>query len=121
MRTLGSAIRAIWTFIVANLYGCRIYTGTYTGDGTLSQAIAVPFQPKFVKCWVYVETSTSDLQTSEKTEDFATNFSATDLTTHGISDDHIPTLTATGFTVDDNNNDEHPNKADQVYCFLALG
>jgi len=112
-------------------HSAYIRTGTYTGDGTISQAITgVGFQPKYVKIWERQTVSGTDIRTYETTAEImddnanggasvgystVTNFAA------AFYSDRIISLDADGFTVDDVGADDHPNKNGQVYNYLALG
>lgn len=106
----------------------KIKTGTYTGDGTTSKAITgIGFQPKMVTIWVH-ETSPAFSEIHTRMDQMYTNMSAMhfefDSATdhpHGMSDDHLISLDADGFTVDDNAADSHPNKLNQVYDYIAFG
>jgi len=111
---------------IAKLTGaqfCRIKTGTYTGDGSTSQAITgVGFRPKFV--WIFenpaVETASQG------------SFVVPDSLTAGLAqvihrdntdevDNRVDSLDADGFTVDDDGIDEDPNKNGANYCYIAFG
>lgn len=102
---------------------CRIKTGTYTGDGTTSQAITgVGFQPKML--WIY------EHHTVEATNP-ATVFMHDLFVEAGVyvfaggnwytRDDKILSLEPDGFTVSDEAGDAPPNKLNAVYDYLALG
>lgn len=109
----------------ATALGCRIKTGTYTGDGTVGQAIAgVGFRPKFLNIWphpVGEGTSNLDQKLDQGWADFNFDHLIVALNEHGIHDNRINSLDADGFTVDDNGGDETPNTDTVVYDYLALG
>jgi len=104
----------------------HIATGTYTGDGTTSQAITgLGFQPKFV--WI-VQRQTLD-GTAINISPFTTDVIVDDNAAGGAIDvknsqfetNQIISLDADGFTVDDDSTDADPNTNTQVYNYLAIG
>lgn len=102
---------------------CLIDTGTYTGDGTLSQAITgVGFAPKYVATRyrpVAEDVNVVFGKTMIKTDQtFGDLGFATD---SRVYDNRLISLDADGFTVDDDGADEHPNKDGQVYEYICLG
>jgi len=102
----------------------KIKVGTYVGDGSVSLAITgVGFQVKYVIIWSYTESTLASESIHEKATGFYTNMNAfhSGAGGHGIGDDHIISLDADGFTVDDNANDEDPNSNGATYVYLALG
>ena len=106
---------------------CRIKTGTYTGDGTTGQAITgVGFQPKYVKIFIY-NAFGGVLDSFELIDGFASGFSQRNYGTIGGSTatyqnpNMIISLDADGFSVDDGGIDDHPNKDEVVYLYLAIG
>lgn len=102
----------------------RIATGTYTGDGTVSQTITgVGFRPKFVKIWVHA-TSGISRNIFEKSDTMDATRSARHLSSGGHFAgivDALIALGADGFTVDDNGSDIDPNKDTEVYDYIAWG
>ena len=110
---------------------CRIATGSYTGNGTLSQAITgLGFQPKWID--IVERLATVDLTTGNDSQLFTSDVIIDDLAAGAAWQDvaaSSPTLGgsaiiafgADGFTVDDNGTDRHPNEDGTVYNFMALG
>ena len=107
---------------------CRIATGSYTGDGTTSQAITgIGFQPKYVKV---AEQRTSDGANGpvHETWDTVIDDNAEGIAflhaaggAHTAETNKIISLDSDGFTVDDNGSDDDPNANGTVYNYLALG
>lgn len=109
----------------------RIATGTYTGDGSTSQAITgVGFQVR----WLWItqhESNERDIGagsreivwTTDIVEDDNGAGMAVDLgnDSHRWVTDAVIALGADGFTVDDDANDRHPNKNAHAYNYFALG
>jgi len=110
---------------IGRVPGCKIKTGTYTGDGTESQAITgVGFRPKYVAIWI--QPGGPSVQSFfEKVDQFLVDLSFMHFVWAG--QEHIfqlnalISLDADGFTVDDAGTDSDPNKNAQVYVYLALG
>jgi len=99
----------------------RIKMGTYTGDGSTSLAITgVGFQPKYVVVWTH-ETTEASLARYELHDQAATGLAMKHTSTYTTLDNRINSLDSDGFTVDDDGNDEHPNKNGQVYDYMAFG
>ena len=103
----------------------KIKTGTYTGNGSTSQAITgIGFTVKYVKIWQHL-TSAEALVIYEKVDQswgtWAQVHSHTAGSEHLSVDDRIIALGADGFTVDDAGIDTQPNKDGEVYDYLALG
>lgn len=104
----------------------HIKVGTYTGDGTTSQAITgVGFAPLYVRVYVHPTGSGgSETDIFEKLDrswgirSVGHNNSASP---HYENDDWIIAFGADGFTVDDVGSDAHPNKNGETYDYLALG
>ena len=99
-----------------------IYTGTYTGDGSLGQAIAgVPFPPKYVRIWVRpIALGLNSYEKLDRTwADFAYEHTAGG--GHRGLADAINSLNLDGFTVDDAGVNADPNTNGVVYDYLALG
>lgn len=101
---------------------CRIKTGQYTGDGTISQAITgVGFQPKWV--WISKDVTAQGTDTNEPTF-FKSDQMSGEMAWSSVTafyDNRLISLDADGFTVDDDGADEHPNKNGQGYVYMALG
>jgi len=101
----------------------RFTTGTYTGDGTVAQAITgLGFTPRFLRLTCYQDTGANDIY----------EFYVSDLYTVGRCEIHfdgtdetngtrINSLDIDGFNVDDAGTDQHPNKNGYVYMFTAWG
>jgi len=112
-------------------HSAYIRTGTYTGDGTISQAITgIGFQPKYVKIWPRQTVDTTELITYETTAEIMDDnasggaiaaFTAAANYSDAFYANRIISLDADGFTVDDAAGDYDPNKNGQVYNYLALG
>ncbi len=95
----------------------RIKTGTYTGDGSISQAITgVGFRPKSVEISCGAAAAITD--GVSRTDAYANSVTyARGVATGGT----INSLDADGFTVDDGGGDLFPNKNAMVYFYKALG
>ena len=98
---------------------CRIKTGSYTGDGTLSKAITgVGFSPKYLLIWVH-PLSAGDEDLWQKVDrswgDYAFYPRG-----GAFYADRVNSLDSDGFTVDDNNANNHPNALDIVYDYVAF-
>lgn len=109
----------------------RIATGSYTGDGTIAQAITgLGFRPKYLKIWPQ-SAATGVATTVFETTDTIVDDHANGVTiihmpvggnyAHMIYHDRIISLDADGFTVDDAGSDYDPNKNGSVYNYLAMG
>ena len=99
----------------------NIKTGTYTGDGSLSQGITgIGFQP------TYVHVFDSEAHGVATQLFFCHENIGAGLTTMAYSgtvntaNDRIISLDLDGFTVDDQGANGHPNKNAQVYLYLAV-
>lgn len=108
--------------------GTLIKTGTYTGDGTTSQAITgIGFSPKYVKIWRRETVDNTGLVIFETTPDIIDDNAAGGAILHdGVLDhsfqtDKIISLDSDGFTVDDSGIDANPNQDTIVYNYMALG
>ncbi len=115
---------AVW-YRTASATEGRIKTGTYTGDGTESQAITgIGFSPKYVKIFRR-PTSEILMELYEKLDqswgDFAAEHGVTATAEHKAFDNRINSLDADGFTVDDDASDQNPNADTFTYNYLALG
>ena len=107
----------------------RNKTGTYSGDGTLSQAITgVGFKPKYVKIWQRetVDDAVDDIW--ETTPDIIDDNAAGgaweysgDGTKVAFRTNRIIALGTDGFTVDDNGANTDPNSSGVVYNYMAIG
>lgn len=102
---------------------CRIMTGTYTGDGTISQSITgIGFTVKFVYIVPYLETASDDWPIYLRWTTFFGDLSAEHWTNQtNLLASAIISLDSDGFTVDDRGTNQHPNKSDQLYAYVALG
>ena len=119
---------------------CRIFTGTYTGDGTESQAITCAGAGssstiRYVRIWQRQTSDNTSLSIWESTREINDDIAAKmgvspsyqvsgeDNTGMSfVSDNTIIALGTDGtFTVDDHAADSHPNKNSQVYNYMALG
>lgn len=99
---------------------CKIATGTYTGDGTESQAITgVGFRPKFVHV-ARIHEVVGSTYALYKTDRTATTW-AIYVDNAFTYDNRIISLDEDGFTVDDEGVDNDPNKTGVPYEYLALG
>lgn len=100
----------------------RIATGTYTGDGTLGQAIVgVGFSPMFVR----ITPDVADGANAQEYWKYDVQ-PATESITHGnwptyFDNDRIISLDADGFTVDDQGADLGPNTNLALYYYCAWG
>jgi len=105
----------------------RIYTGSYTGDGLTDHGITgVGFTPAYVRIWLRDTTPGNSIVVYETTAEILADDPSgmsifLDPDELEADDDHIISLDADGFTVDDNANDEHPNKNTTVYNYLCIG
>lgn len=101
----------------------RIKTGTYTGDGTTSQAITgIGFQPKWVWVWRYLASegwAAPHFKSDEESGDMSITITAAN---EGYRrDNRLISLDADGFTVDDDGNDSNPNTLNSTYIYIAFG
>jgi len=102
----------------------RIKTGTYTGDGTTSQAITgIGFQPKQVRIHQRqtTETSLNFAYTIDVMNDDMANGAAIVGSNNNQVDNRIIALGSDGFTVDDDGTDAMPNGSGIIYNFIAIG
>ena len=106
---------------------CRITTGQYTGDGTVSQPITgVGFPPKFVKIWVRKTVVVAECSRMfEKVDTMSGTICQIHHCVagaeHQARDNALISLDADGFTVGDAGADDDPNKLGETYCYMALG
>ena len=115
--------------IAASSSAGGVATGSYTGDGSTSQAITgLGFQPKVL--WITPRetvdsTSVTMVWTTDVIIDDNASGGAIDIqggsATHSFDIDKIIALGADGFTVDDGGADERPNANGVVYNYWALG
>ena len=101
----------------------KIKTGTYTGDGTVSQAITgIGFRVKWVVIYPHILVEDAATYMFIKLDrawgDFALQSYSRVVR---MKDNRINSLDADGFTVDDDGTDVEPNKSGIVYDYLALG
>jgi len=106
----------------------EIVTGTYTGDGTLSQAIVgIKQAPKFLKVWEFVTTGNTAIDSFETTDTMVDDNVlgvAVNMANGKTVLAAIVSLDADGFTVGDQagpSGGNHPNKLGTVYNYLAIG
>lgn len=129
--TFGSGLTMTGTTLTTS--GGQMATGTYTGDGTTSQGITgVGFQPKHL---VITKRETTDAAVMGPRAIIWTSDVIIDDTANGMSianedatngreiayANGVATLDSDGFTVDDVNADQHPNKNSTVYNYTAFG
>lgn len=101
--------------------GCRFATGTYTGDGTLSQAITrIGFTPRLVHVIPQFSADTLNRPSCLKIDQHTADMCLADLF-RSHYDNMLNSLDSDGFTVDDNATDADPNTLGQVYIYWALG
>lgn len=104
-------------------------TGTYTGDGSTGQAIAIGFNvptrvPRYVKVWQQVTSDGDEAKIYETTPDIlddSPSGGAIDAKDAKFNENRIIAFGADSFTVDDNGGDEHPNQSGAIYNFVAEG
>jgi len=106
----------------------RLIHGTYTGDGTESQAITgIGFAPTYVRIW---ERKLTDggieiwETTSEIVDDNASGAAIKIKDKAEMKDNGITSLDADGFTVDDDaggGGGKHPNKSARIYNYMVMG
>ena len=105
----------------AGATGCLIYTGSYVGDGSTSQAITgVGFRPKIVLIFRHVSSETTNnllIKIDQSWGEYALHL----YDTLDSLDNRVLSLDADGFTVDDDGADNHPNKNGTTYDFICLG
>lgn len=105
----------------------RMATGTYTGDGTTSQAITgVGFQPKYLRIWPRVTSDGTALGILETTNTIMDDHGSGGAILYGSASNtfeanKIISLDADGFTVDDDGVDASPNASGATYNYLAMG
>jgi len=125
----GNAVEDITDSGTSTKHSAYIRTGTYTGDGAVSQAITgVGFQPKYVRIWSRETVSTTLVRSYETTDTIvddnasgASIYNGSSATDQNLSINSIISLDADGFTVDDAGADLHPNKNGQIYNYMCLG
>lgn len=108
--------------------GPQFATGSYTGDGTISQAITgVGFRPRVV---IINTNGPADaggclcIKTDQHTGQMCVCMIAGGAwgnTNMALTDNRIISLDADGFTVDDEAADAPPNKLNEEYVFWAFG
>lgn len=113
--------------ITADSPPAKIKTGTYTGDGTTAGAVTgIGFSPKYLRIWPRTTGAAVHVLIFETTPDIIDDHAsgATIIVQSGgiqMFANKIISLDADGFTVDDEDFDDHPNKDGQVYNYLAIG
>ena len=106
---------------IAELFS-RIKTGSYTGDGSTSQAISeIGFRPKHLIISTIPDVDAASQHLYHKTDQMANNWSVVVATALYEKDDRVVSLDSDGFTVDDDGGNQHPNKLGQVYVYTAWG
>lgn len=121
-----NAAGVLTTTITGQAASARFATGTYSGDGTESQAITgVGFQVVYL---IIVERETADAQgmtviwtTDTIIDDNAAGMAVRVTTAATSAINAIIALGADGFTVDDNAVDDDPNKNGVTYNYIAFG
>jgi hypothetical protein len=102
-----------------------IDTGTYTGDGTESQAITgIGFQPKYVRIWKRTTSRNTFMVPFETTDTMVDDNvagMACELNVMKSETNAIISLDSDGFTVDDGGSDGDPNANGGVYNYIAIG
>lgn len=99
----------------------RIKTGTYTGDGSTSQAITgVGFQPKVLFILIGGTTSGNIGQLFAADTMTAAQYADSDFREYNAGGT-INSLDSDGFTVDDGGADRAPNENGTTYHYIALG
>lgn len=107
--------------------GAQIATGTYTGDGTTSQAITgLGFAPKFVMIAPNAPSEDAYIifwTFADLVDDMAGGAAAFLLPaqTNSVFDNRIKSLDSDGFTVSDDGLDAAPNKNAAVYNYICIG
>lgn len=101
----------------------RIKNGTYTGDGTTSQAITgVGFQAILLIIQTHDTIDTTAAYTQTKMANMPTDGTLyTSAILHGFYTNMIKSIDADGFTVSDYGADLSPNKNGQVHDYIAFG
>ncbi len=105
--------------------GAKILTGTYTGDGTTSQAIVAWTEDLDAHFIMITPRKTSDAllttywTTSAIIDDNANGGAIKD--TSKFEDNRIISINSDGFTVDDNSGNGDPNKSGRVYNYVVIG
>ena len=111
----------------ATALGCRIKTGSYTGNGAVSFNIAgIGFQPLYVKIWTQEGADGAGAISFETTDtimddhgDKGSMYESGN--TYTFETNTIIGMGADFFTVDDGGGDNHPNSNTIVYNYLAIG
>lgn len=108
----------------------RIATGSYTGDGEVANAIGnLGFAPSFV--WITLQVAANNTTHASRTfimssdvivdDSTAGRGMAFDIGSNQTHHDAITSFDSSGFTVDDDGTDLHPNEGGIVYNFVAIG
>ena len=129
--TVGEIITAanLNTFLRDNLDDLQsnkvvMKTGTYTGDGEVSQAITgIGFTPVFIRIWHKETVGNIAMEIIEATDAIVGDGVSMAIRGQDVQtrDNRIIAVGADGFTVDDGGTDQHPNKNEQVYNYLVFG
>ncbi len=105
-------------------------TGTYQGNGASSYAITgVGFRPIYVRIWNRETVNGATMDSWETTDTMIDDnasggvFADEDVPGggHDFKTNRIIALGADGFTVDDSEGDDHPNKNGFDYNYFAVG
>lgn len=106
----------------------NIVSGTYTGDGELTQSIAdLSFQPEDLEIEIKNTVSGTDVETFRTWTDLVDDDAAgmcvhtKGIAVNEVKKDQIKSLDSNGFTVSDQGADGHPNKQGIVYNYKASG
>ncbi len=111
------------------LKSLRVFSGTYTGDGTTSMPVTgIGFKPKYLKIWTretidgtnITAFETTDVIIDDNAEGGAYRIPGALDDIHSFETNRIISLDADGFTVDDAGKDFHPNTLGRVYNYLAI-
>ena len=118
---------AVWLQLSTSNTPAGIVSGTYTGDGTTSQAITgLGGTPKYLRIWEQKTTDTSALFIFETTTEIIGDIAGggsirkSDSDAFRFKDNRVVSLDSDGFTVGDDSIDAHPNKNGRVYNYLGL-
>ena len=118
----GEATGMKWATVSA---GIKLATGTYTGDGGTSQAIT-GIGGQVVAVQIYTRktglaATESHFTTDVIVDDIAAGADIRHVSTAlNVDDNHIISLDADGFTVDDDAGNFDPNKSGTVYNYMAF-
>ena len=121
-------VDGIWEeYVTGSTSGVNIATGSYTGDGTLSNAITgLGFQPKYLKIWERETSNNSQVNSYETTSDILDDHVLSGAIYNDNNEQEfrvnaIISLDADGFTVSDRGFNADPNQNTQEYNYYAIG